>query len=151
MPLCSRHGQRKTLNGMATTYNKLPGCHFDRHNSKQGRKYFLIVYPNQNKSTFTKIHQSAAKTDILAIILHNRINISEPNSETHVSQLPEERSPKICAILLEQGIATHKMLLKLWTPNQNPQPVQASNHSLKYQSNLPKPKTVQLSSKSLKV
>ena len=65
---------------------------------------FFNFYPNQNKLTSTKINQSAAKTNILAVILHNRIDISEPNSETHVSRLPEEISPKICAILLERGI-----------------------------------------------
>ena len=60
-----------------------------------------MFYPSQNKSTFTKIDESAAKTAILAVLFHDRIDISEPNSETHVIGLTEERLPKIFAILLE--------------------------------------------------
>ena len=48
---------------MATLQNNFPGCHFERYDSKLGSIYFPPFCPNQKKLTFTKISESAAKTE----------------------------------------------------------------------------------------
>ena len=95
---------------MLVSQNKFSGCHFKQHNSKQGRNFFFNFTPIFKFFTPAKINRHLPKLpkallrqNILGVLFHNRTDISEPNSETHVIELPEERSPKICAIVLEQG------------------------------------------------
>ena len=103
-PLYSRNRQRKTFDVTLVIQNKLPGCHCERHNSKEERRFIVVFYPSQKKvDKYQNQPKRIHDRTFWHIFFHNRINISEPKPETHVSQLPEERSPKICAILLERG------------------------------------------------
>ena len=67
-------------------------------------RYFQIFTLAKNNRHLPKSIKVHLRQNILAILFHNRINISEPNSETHVIRLQDERSSKIRAILLERGI-----------------------------------------------
>ena len=71
---------------------------------------FELFTPAKTNRHSPKSPKALPGHNILALLSHNRINISEPNSETHVIRLPDERSPKICAILLERGTGdTHNV------------------------------------------
>ena len=78
---------------------------------------FELFTPAKTNRHSPKSPKALPGQNILAVLSHNRIDISEPNSETHVIRLPEEISPKICAFFLERGTGNAHMLLKLLTPN----------------------------------
>ena len=71
------------------------------------------VNPAKINRHLPKLPKALLRHNILAVLFRNRIDISEPNSETHVIGLPEERSPKICAILLERGTGDQQNVAKI--------------------------------------
>ena len=75
---------------------------------------FELFTPAKINRHLPKLPKALLRQNILAVLFHNRIDISEPNLETHVIGLPEERSPKICGILLERGTSDSKNVAKLF-------------------------------------
>ena len=76
-------------------------------------RYFQNVYPSQKKLTLPKSMKVHLRQNILAILSHNRINISEQNSETHVIRLQDGRLPNNCTILLERGAGDAQNVTKI--------------------------------------
>ena len=62
--------------------NKFPVCHFERHNSKQGRRYIFILTPTKTNQLFPGLIKALRTQNMLAVLSHNRIDIFEPNYET---------------------------------------------------------------------
>ena len=89
----------------------LPDCHEDAILSERISELFTPAKINRH---LPKLPKALLRHNILAVLFRNRIDISEPNSETHVIGFPEERSPKIlCAILLEQGTGNQQNVAKI--------------------------------------
>ena len=78
-----------------------------------GEEILLFFTPTKTNQHLPKSTKALPRQNILAVILHNRIHISEPNSETHVIRLREERAPKICAILFERGTGDAQNVAKI--------------------------------------
>jgi len=88
----------------------IPSCHEDAILSERISSFFNQAKINRH---LTKLPKKLLRHNILAVLFRNRIDISEPNSETHVIGLPEERSLKICAILLERGTGDQQNVAKI--------------------------------------
>ena len=86
VPLCSRHGRRKIFDATVVQHNKFPGCHFERHNSKQGRRYFVVFTPAKRNQHLPKLAKALPRQNIFAVLSHKRIGISEPNSGKKVAK-----------------------------------------------------------------
>ena len=88
----------------------IPSCHEDAILSERISNFFNPAKINRH---LPKLPKALLRHNILAVLFHNRIDFSEPNLETHIIGLPEERSLKICAILLERGTGDAQNLAKI--------------------------------------